>query len=95
MRSMAERIAINMPIQGCAAELIKLAMVAIHAWLQKDAFRAKLIMQVHDELVFDAFLPELDALKKHIPLLMEKALTFDVPIAVTLKQGPNWMLALT
>ncbi len=93
MRSRAERAAINMPIQGTAAELIKCAMIAINTWKQKENIPAKMIMQVHDELVFEAHTSTLPILKKNIPLLMQQALTLSVPIVVDIGIGKNWLTA--
>jgi DNA polymerase-1 len=93
VRGMAERAAINMPIQGTAAELIKRAMIDIYAWQQKEKIKAKMIMQVHDELVFEVHTSALDLLKKHIPLLMQKALPLSVPIVVEVGVGKNWLVA--
>ncbi len=93
MRGMAERAAINMPIQGTAAELIKCAMIAINTWQQKENIPAKMIMQVHDELVFEAHTSTLPILKKHIPLLMQQALPLSVPIVVDIGIGKNWLTA--
>ena len=93
LRSFAERNAINMPIQGTQAEMIKKAMIAIFTWLKKNNMRSKMIMQVHDELVFDVHHDELATLQKKIPTLMEKALPLSLPIVVDLGVGKNWLEA--
>ena len=93
VRGFAERNAINMPIQGTQAEMIKKAMITIHRWLEKKNLRSKMIMQVHDELVFDVHPDELSQLKQEIPLLMEKALPLSLPIVVEVGTGKNWLEA--
>ena len=94
MRSMAERIAINMPIQGTAADLIKVAMIDIWKALRAGNFKSKLIMQVHDELVFDAQKDELEALKILIKDKISNAIPgLKVPILVEVGSGENWLEA--
>ena len=93
LRGLAERNAINTPIQGSAAEMIKLAMIQIHQWIQKEKIQSTMIMQVHDELVFDVYPAELEVLKETIPLLMEQAIPIDVPIEVAVGVGRNWLEA--
>ena len=91
IRQFAQRQAVNTPIQGSASDLIKLAMVAIHNDLKQDKCKAKMIMQIHDELVFDV---RLDESKKFVALVkdkMEHALKLDVPIKVDMKMGRNWL----
>ncbi|HUF20523.1 MAG TPA: DNA polymerase I [Burkholderiales bacterium] len=89
-RQGAERAAINAPMQGTAADLIKLAMVAVHNWIAKDKLRTRLIMQVHDELVLEAPDDELPAIRKTVPELMSGVAKLDVPLSVDLGAGPNW-----
>jgi DNA polymerase-1 len=86
----AQRIAINTPIQGTSADMIKQAMIRIHHDLQQSNFRTRMIMQVHDELIFDAPHDEIDRVSALIKQHMENALTFDVPIRVDVKWGNNW-----
>lgn len=94
LRSVAERNAINTPIQGSAAEMIKLAMIQIHHWLESHKLKSKLIIQVHDELVFNVPAAEVADLQHHIPLLMEQALPLEnVPIKVNWNIGSNWLEA--
>lgn len=93
VRGFAERNAINMPIQGTQAEMIKKAMVAIHDWITEKKLRSKMIMQVHDELVFDVYPEELSQLQKQIPILMEKALPLCLPVIVDVGIGKNWLEA--
>jgi DNA polymerase I len=94
MRSMSERIAINTPIQGTAADLIKVAMIQIREAMRAGGFRSKMILQVHDELVFDVRKDELDTLQ---PLIFEKMTTalpgLKVPILVEMGVGNNWLEA--
>ena len=91
VRQFEERVAINMPIQGTAADMIKLAMIKIHNELEKRKTKTKMVLQVHDELVFDAHKDEVDDLRPMIKELMEKALELDVPIVVDTGAGENWL----
>jgi DNA polymerase I len=91
LRGFAERNAINAPIQGTAAEMIKLAMIRIHDWMQEKQLRSRMILQVHDELVFDAHKDEISLLQQHIPAMMQAALLLSVPIEVDVKVGMNWL----
>ena len=93
MRGFDERNAINAPIQGTAAEMIKLAMVGIHNWLTGAQLQAKMILQVHDELVFDVPQAEVALLQAHVPLLMSNALPLAVPVEVEIGIGSNWLEA--
>ncbi|MCW8387484.1 DNA polymerase I [Fluoribacter dumoffii] len=87
----AERTAINAPMQGTAADIIKKAMISIAAWQQEqDNAPAKMIMQVHDELVFEVNKEEVEASKKIIRELMEQAVTLSVPLVVSIGTGSNW-----
>ncbi len=93
VRSFAERNAINAPIQGSAADMIKVAMVDIHESLNKKKFKSRMLLQVHDELVFDARKDELEDLQKLVKKKMEKAIKMDVPIVVEMGTGDNWLEA--
>jgi len=94
MRSNAERMAINTPIQGTAADMIKIAMIKIHAIFKKEAFKSKMIMQVHDELVFDVHRSELEVVQPIIETEMKNALPdLTVPILVGMDVGDNWLEA--
>lgn len=93
VRGFAERNAINAPIQGSAADMIKIAMINIQNRLEAENFKSQLIMQVHDELVFDAFENELDRLKPLVKSEMEGALKLNVPILVEMGTGKNWLEA--
>lgn len=93
-RTGAERIAINTPIQGTAADLIKKAMINIHEQFGKLNLRSKLVLQVHDELVFDVYKPELDIVTPIIKDCMQNAMTgLKVPIVVEIGMGDNWLEA--
>ena len=93
-RTNAERVAINTPIQGSAADMIKVAMINIHKALKDGNFKSKMIMQVHDELVFDVYKPELEMLKPIIENLMKSAIpNLQVPILVGMDVGENWLEA--
>lgn len=94
IRSNAERIAINTPIQGSAADMIKIAMINIHQALKEGNFKSKMILQVHDELVFDAHKDEIEKLKSIIEEEMKNAMpNLKVPIKVGIDQGENWLEA--
>lgn len=93
MRGFAERNAINAPLQGSAADLIKVAMIHVHDWMKKEKLQSKMILQVHDELVFDAHKDEVELLKKHIPGLMSNAIKLPVPIEVEVGVGTDWLQA--
>ncbi len=90
IRQFAERTAINAPIQGTAADLIKIAMVKIFRRLSEEGFSAAMIMQVHDELVFEAPVPELENLTALVRQEMEGALALSVPLKVEIAAGKNW-----
>ena len=91
VRQFEERVAINMPIQGTAADMIKLAMIKIYNELGKKKFKSKMVLQVHDELVFDAHKDEIDELIPLVKKLMEDSLPLNVPIAVDTGVGDNWL----
>ncbi len=90
-RGFAERNAINAPIQGSAADIIKVAMVNIHRWLRQEKLKTKMIMQVHDELVFDLHKDEVEAVKENVVRLMKHAVQLDVPMEVEVGIGKNWL----
>ena len=89
-RQAAERAAINAPMQGTAADLIKLAMIAVHNWLNDSGSQAKLIMQVHDELVLEVPDAEIDVTKGKVRELMESVAKLDVPLIADVGVGENW-----
>ena len=92
-RQGAERAAINAPMQGTAADLIKLAMLAVQNWLDKEALKTRLIMQVHDELVLEVAAAELALVQQHLPALMCNVAELKVPLKVEVGTGPNWEAA--
>ncbi len=89
-RHSAERAAINAPMQGTAADIIKLAMIAVHNWLVRENMRSKLIMQVHDELVLEVPDIEIEIIKNGLPIHMSNAAKLDVPLLVEVGVGENW-----
>jgi DNA polymerase-1 len=93
VRGHAERNAINAPIQGSAADMIKIAMINIHSWMKEEKLKSKMIMQVHDELVFDVHNSELELMKSKVPELMSNAIDLDVPLEVEVGVGENWLIA--
>ncbi len=93
VRGAAERNAVNAPIQGSAADIIKLAMITIHNIFEKENFKSKMLLQVHDELVFDAHKDELEIIKPIIKEAMESAYKLAVPLDVEMGQGENWLEA--
>ncbi|MCL4179933.1 MAG: DNA polymerase I [Verrucomicrobia bacterium] len=93
VRAAAERNAINAPIQGSAADMIKLAMIRIQGELNRRRLRSRMLLQVHDELVFDLFLPEQEELSALVEERMRTAMPLDVPIVVELGVGRNWLEA--
>lgn len=93
IRSMAERNAINSPIQGSAADIIKIAMINISESFKEFELKSKMILQVHDELVFDVNKSELDQVKKLVKLKMENAVSLKVPLTVEIGVGNTWLEA--
>ena len=93
VRSGAERNAVNAPIQGSAADIIKLAMINIHQRFEKENFKSKMLLQVHDELVFDAHKDEIEIIRPIIKYEMENAFTMSVPLDVEVGLGDNWLEA--
>jgi DNA polymerase I len=93
VRGAAERNAINAPIQGTAADLIKQAMIDIHQQLTQRRLKTRMLLQVHDELVFDLYRPEREEVLPLVKEKMETALPLEVPIVVELGVGENWLEA--
>ena len=92
-RQGAERAAINAPMQGTAADLIKLAMIAVQGWLETEKLATRMIMQVHDELVLEVPESELERVKANVPRLMTNVATLDVPLVAEPGVGRNWQVA--
>jgi DNA polymerase I len=90
LRQAAERMAINMPIQGTAADIIKIAMINLHHRMSEKGFESKMILQVHDELLFECPREEVEALAPEVKRIMESAMALQVPVVVDAKVGSNW-----
>ena len=90
LRQQAERMAINMPIQGTAADIIKIAMINLHHLIRERGWRSRMILQVHDELLFECPMAELELLAPEVKRIMESAMPLQVPLVVDLKVGHNW-----
>jgi DNA polymerase I len=93
VRGNAERNAINAPIQGTAADIIKIAMVKIHGRLKTEGYASKMILQVHDELIFEVVPAELENLKEMVVNEMANAVKLDIPLKVDCGTGKNWLEA--
>jgi DNA polymerase-1 len=93
MRGFAERNAINAPIQGSAADMIKVAMIHIHNWLNDQKLKTRMILQVHDELLFDVPNDELELVEAKIKYLMENSMPLSIPVVVESGTGNNWLEA--
>jgi DNA polymerase-1 len=89
-RQAAERAAINAPMQGTAADLIKLSMIAVQDWLEKEGMQSKMVMQVHDELVLEVREAELAYIREKLPELMSSVATLKVPLIAEVGVGRNW-----
>ena len=89
-RQGAERAAINAPMQGTAADLIKLAMIAVQGWIDREGLKTKLVMQVHDELVLEVPDDELVRVRVELPPLMTQVAKLRVPLVVEVGVGANW-----
>ena len=93
VRGFAERNAINAPIQGSAADIIKIAMIHIHRALEEGGMAARMILQVHDELVFDVPANEVEAVRELVQSHMERAVELAVPLEVEAQTGQDWLEA--
>ena len=93
VRSFAERVAVNMPIQGTQADMIKLAMISIDARIRSEGLKSKMLLQVHDELVFDAITEEVEVLKQIVQEEMTGALELRIPVEISVGTGLNWLEA--
>jgi DNA polymerase-1 len=93
VRGFAERNAINAPIQGSAADMIKLAMINIDREIKKRKLKSRMLLQVHDELIFDVYKPEIEQMKEMVETLMKNALSLKVPVEVGMGVGNNWLEA--
>ncbi|MHB2009764.1 MAG: DNA polymerase, partial [Acidobacteriaceae bacterium] len=90
MRGFSERTAVNTPLQGTAADLIKLAMIRIARELREQKLRTRMVLQVHDELVFDVPAEEVDEVRERVRQAMEHVIELKVPIVAHVAAGPNW-----
>jgi DNA polymerase-1 len=90
VREAAERMAINMPVQGTSADIIKVAMINLYREMAKKGLKSKMLLQVHDELVFEVPEAEMSTLRKLVPSIMESAIKLNVPVKVDTKVGKNW-----
>lgn len=93
LRAFAERNAVNMPVQASSADMIKLAMIGIYRRMLSEGLQSKMIMQVHDELVFDVYKPELEQMRLIVKEEMINALKLNIPIVVEMNSGENWLVA--
>lgn len=92
-RSFGERVAMNAPIQGTAADIIKLAMIRVYDALKKGGYKSKLLLQIHDELLVETYSDEIEDVKKIIEEGMKNAVKLSVPLEIDMKQGNNWLEA--
>jgi DNA polymerase-1 len=90
LREAAERMAINMPVQGTSADIIKVAMINLDREIARRKLESKMLLQVHDELIFEVPRAEVDQMSKLVPELMTSAIELSVPLKATVKTGPNW-----
>ena len=93
VRALAERNAVNAPIQGTSADIIKLAMIRVAERMQEEGLRSRMVLQIHDELVFDAVPEEVPALQALVKDVMEHVLELSVPLTVECSAGKNWLEA--
>jgi len=93
VRSLAERNAVNAPIQGGSADIIKMAMISINRRLREEGFRSRMVLQIHDELLFDVYNEEKEALMELVKAEMQNTCRLDVPLVVDCNAGTNWLEA--
>lgn len=89
-RSFGERVAMNAPIQGTAADIMKIAMIGVNRRLKENHMKSRLVLQVHDELLIEAFRPELEDVKAILREEMENAASLEVPLEIDMHTGDNW-----
>ena len=92
-RNFAERNSVNMPIQGTSADMIKLAMIGINKRIDENRLKSRMILQVHDELVFDMYIPEEETLRQIVEEEMKNSIQLDIPIEISINVGDNWLEA--
>ena len=90
LQAAAERAAINAPMQGTAADLIKLAMIRVDAWLKDAGLKTRLVLQVHDELILEAPVDEAELVKEKVPQLMAEVASLSVPLVAEVGMGDSW-----
>jgi DNA polymerase-1 len=90
VREAAERMAINMPVQGTSADIIKVAMINLYREMEKQRLRSKMLLQVHDELVFEVPEEEIEIMHRLVPEVMSSAVELSIPLKVDTKEGKNW-----
>lgn len=90
VREAAERMAINMPVQGTSADIIKVAMINLHKEMERRGLKSKMLLQVHDELIFEVLQDELNEMRRLVPEIMSAAIELSVPVKVDVKVGKNW-----
>ena len=93
VRSLAERTAINAPIQGTSADIIKLAMINVAKRLSSEGLQSRMVLQIHDELLFDSIPEEVEQLKKIVMEEMENVIELSIPLTVECNYGNNWLEA--
>ena len=93
IRALAERNAVNAPIQGTAADIIKLAMIAVDKELNESGMKSRMVLQIHDELVFETDIKEVEVLKSLVTRCMENVIKLSVPLTVECNYGKNWIEA--
>ena len=89
-RSFGERVAMNAPIQGTAADIMKIAMIGVERRLKEEHLKSRLVLQVHDELLIEAYEPEVEEVKKILEEEMEHAADLRVPLEIDMHTGTNW-----
>ena len=89
-RSFGERVAMNAPVQGTAADIMKIAMIGVNRRLKEQNLKSRLVLQVHDELLIEAYRPELPEVEKILREEMEQAASLDVPLEIDMHTGENW-----
>ena len=89
-RSFGERVAMNAPIQGTAADIMKIAMIGVNRRLKEQNLKSRLVLQVHDELLIEAYKPELEIVETILREEMEQAASLDVPLEIDMHTGENW-----
>ena len=90
IRAMGERMALNTPIQGSSADIMKMAMIEVYKKIKENKLESKLILQVHDEIIIDAKQEEVDTLKKILKDAMENIVKISVPLKIDINEGKNW-----